>query len=428
MSISSGNSRTLAAGDPGELDQQLNDPARLDAVERTGLLDSPVEESFDALTRLAARLLRVPASFISILDGGRDFYKSQVGFAPPLAVERQLSGRTFCHYTLAGDDVLVIGDTHSDPLWKTVPTVQTMSVRAYVGFPLRLGDETIGSFCVMDTKPRVWQEDELETLRQLAVSAAREISLRAALDAVRADAVHVRAMARAREEVTAVLAHDLRTPLQIMHLSAALLQRNPGAGQPAVVARMVTAVSAIKDMVDGLLSSSAVMAPLAAKMTPILAVTVLQDAVDMMAPIAERSGIALTLGAVAQATITVDYSLMLRILGNLAGNAIKYSPAGSTVVIGATRSGDSLAITVADSGRGMNPEEVDRAFDSGWQGVEGMVRGDGAGLGLAIVRKLVQDHGGRVRIDSRLGRGTTLTVDLPCDLAGDAPAGPPAIR
>lgn len=428
MSISAGNTRRLGAGDPGELDQRRRDPARLEAVERTGLLDSPIEESFDALTRLAARLLRVPASFISILDGERDFYKSQVGFAPPLALARQLSGRTFCHYTLASDDVLVIGDTHSDPLWKTVPTVHTIGVRAYVGVPLKVGDETIGSFCIMDTEPRAWQEDELETLQQLAVSAAREISLRAALAAVRADAVHVRAMARAREEVTAVLAHDLRTPLQTIQLSTALLQRNPGAGQPAVVARMVTAVSAIKDMVDGLLSSSAVLAPLAAKMTPILAVTVLQDAVDMMAPIAERSGIALTLGAVAPATITVDYSLMLRVLGNLAGNAIKYSPAGSTVVIGATRNGGSLAVTVADSGRGMNPEEVDHAFDSGWQGAEGMARGDGAGLGLAIVKKLVQDHGGRVRIDSRVGRGTTLTVDLPCDPADDGSAGPPAIR
>ena len=191
---------------------------------------------------------------------------------------------------------------------------------------------------------------------------------------------------------------------------------------------MVTAVSAIKDMVDGLLSSSAVLAPLSAKMTPILAVTVLQDAVDMMAPIAERSGISLTLGAVAHATITVDYSLMLRILGNLAGNAIKYSPAGSTVVIGATRSSDGVAITVTDSGRGMNRGEVEQAFDSGWQGVEGMARGDGAGLGLAIVKKLVQDHGGRVRIDSTVGRGTTLTVDLPCDPAGDAPDQPTAIR
>ena len=428
MSISAGNPREPEAADPGGLERRLHDPARLDAVERSGLLDSPVEESFDALTRLAARLLRVPASFSSILDSGRDFYKSQVGFALPLAVSRQLSGPTFCHYTLAGDDVLVIGDTHSDPLWKSVPTVQTMGVRAYVGVPLKLGEETIGSFCVMDTEPRVWQEDELETLRQLAVSAAREISLRAALAAVRADAVHVRAMARSREEVTAVLAHDLRTPLQIMHLSAALLQRNPGVGQPAVVARMVTAVSAIKDMVDGLLSSSAVLAPLSAKMTPILAVTVLQDAVDMMAPIAERSGISLTLGAVAHATITVDYSLMLRILGNLAGNAIKYSPAGSTVVIGATRSSDGVAITVTDSGRGMNRGEVEQAFDSGWQGLEGMARGDGAGLGLAIVKKLVQDHGGRVRIDSTVGRGTTLTVDLPCDPAGDAPDQPTAIR
>ena len=130
------------------IDRQLKDPARLDAVRRTGLLDSPAEESFDSLTRLAARLLNVPASFVSILDSGRDFYKSEVGFGPALAETRQMEGRTFCHYTLASDDPLVITDTHADPLWRSVLTVETLGVRAYVGVPLKLGSETIGSFFI----------------------------------------------------------------------------------------------------------------------------------------------------------------------------------------------------------------------------------------------------------------------------------------
>ncbi|MCY7317108.1 MAG: GAF domain-containing sensor histidine kinase [Ramlibacter sp.] len=415
MHLSPINKESAAQGASDLVDRQLKDPARLDAVRRTGLLDSPAEESFDSLTRLAARLLNVPGSFVSILDSGRDFYKSAAGFGPPLSETRQLEGRTFCHYTLASDDPLVIGDTHSDPLWRSVPTVETLGVRAYVGVPLKLGSETIGSFCVIDMKPRDWQADEIETLRQIALSASRELGFRVALAAERAEGVSSRALARSREEVAAVIAHDLRTPLQVLHLGTTLLQRRQAPGQEATVARMVTAVGAMKSMVDGLLTSSALLAPLAVKKERVSVGTVLQDAVEMMTPIAERSGIQLMLGAVTPAMVTVDYSLVLRILGNLTGNSIKYSPAGSLVVVGSIRGEGMVLITVTDNGRGMAPEEQAQAFDSGWQGAEGMARGDGAGLGLAIVKRLVREHGGQVTIDSSPGLGTTLTVLLPCD-------------
>ncbi len=415
MRFSLSNEDSAGPGTAELVDRQLNDPARLNAVHRTGLLDSPAEESFDSLTRLAARLLNVPASFVSILDSGRDFYKSATGLPQTLSEARQLEGRTFCHYTLASDDPLVIGDTYSKPLWRAVPTVETLGVRAYIGVPLKLGSETIGSFCAIDMKPREWHPDEIETLRQIALSASRELGLRVALAAEQADGAKSRALARSREEIAAVIAHDLRTPLQVLNLSTTLLQRTQVPAQEATVARMVTAVGAMKSMVDGLLTSSALLAPLAVKMERVSVGSVLQDAVEMMTPIAERSEIELTLGAVTPAMITVDYSLVLRILGNLTGNSIKYSPAGSQVVVGASRSEGMVLITVADNGRGMALDEQEQAFDSGWQGAEGMARGDGAGLGLAIVKRLVREHGGQVTIDSSLGRGTTLTVLLPCD-------------
>ena len=84
------------------------DPARIAAVRATGLLDSDVEEVFDRLTRLAVRLVGVPASFISLVDADRDFYKSACGFGEPLASVRQLTGPTFCHYTVQGTEPLVI--------------------------------------------------------------------------------------------------------------------------------------------------------------------------------------------------------------------------------------------------------------------------------------------------------------------------------
>lgn len=406
--------RRAAPTDPLASDRWVQSPSRLAQVERSGLLESDAEEAFDGLTRLAARLLKVPASFISVIGADHDFYKSQLGFPAALADSRRLPGRTFCHYTLAGDETLVIDDTHSDPVWKAVPTVETLGVRAYVGVPLKLDGETIGSFCVIDSEPRNWSGEELETLRQLAMSASRELVLRSALAVARDDSQDARALARSREEVVAVVAHDLRTPLQVLRLSAALLQRQALEAQQPVLARMAKAIDSMRAMTDGLLSSGALLAPSGTRAQAVSARVLAQDAVSMMAPIAERAGIDLQLSAVDEASISIDYARMLRVLGNVIGNAIKYSPAGTTVLLGATRMGPELLLTVADQGRGMTGAEVGRAFDSGWQGAEGMVRGDGAGLGLFIVRTLVEEHGGRVEIVSEPGLGTSLTVVLPC--------------
>ena len=406
--------RRAAPTEPHDVERLVHSGARLAAVHRSGLLDSPAEESFDALTKLAARLLKVPASFISVVSDGQDFYKSQVGFPAQVALDRTLEGRTFCHYTLAGAEPLVIDDTHSDPVWKAVPTVETLGIRAYVGVPLRLGEETIGSFCVIDMQPRRWSAEELETLQQLAISAGRELSLRSALLKARDDSIDARALARSRVEVVAVVAHDLRTPLQILHLSVTLLQRQAVKAQQPVIARMAKAIDSMTSMADGLLSTSALLAPSAVRNQVVSAQSLACDALSMMTPIAERAGIALVLAEVADASVCVDYARMLRVLGNVIGNALKYSSAGTTVRLGAIRMGNELRLTVTDQGKGMNVQELDRAFDSGWQGAEGMVRGDGAGLGLSIVRALVGEHGGRVEIVSEPGRGTALTVLLPC--------------
>ena len=160
--------------------QGVQDPARLAALHETGLLDSEAEESFDRLTRLAVRLLGIPAAFISLVDRNRDFYKSACGFGEPLASSRELSGVTFCHYAIESDGPLVIPDTRADPVYSQVPTVTSLGVAAYVGIPLVTEEgHAIGSFCAIDFAPRAWTDMDVEVLSELAESARREISLRA---------------------------------------------------------------------------------------------------------------------------------------------------------------------------------------------------------------------------------------------------------
>ena len=176
----------------------VEDPTRLAAVHATGLLDTEIEEVFDRLTRLAVRLVRVPAAFVALVDGHRDFYKSACGFGEPLASARELGGPTFCHYAVQSREPLVIPDTAADPVYREVPTVRSLGVAAYVGVPLVVGDAVVGSFCAIDGQPRAWTADDLEVLRELAASTQREIELRVALREAE------RAAARIVEQATAL--------------------------------------------------------------------------------------------------------------------------------------------------------------------------------------------------------------------------------
>ncbi|MEO8858751.1 MAG: GAF domain-containing sensor histidine kinase [Burkholderiaceae bacterium] len=406
-------------GDPtvlsdAQLANLIGSSKRLAAVHKTQLLDAAVEETFDAITRLTARLVNASASFVSIIDEDRDFYTSQIGFPSPLAEQRQLSGRTFCHYTLAGDLPLVIEDTHSNPVWKAVPTVTSLGVRSYVGVPLKLNGETVGSLCVIDVKPRTWSDDDLEALQQLAASVAREIGLRSAVVDAEKEATRARALARSKEELVAVVAHDMRTPLQVLQFSTEVLQRAHKGEHDVITNRMVAAIDAMKGISNTLLTSNALSPSADQMLRDFKAGALAEGAIGMMHPIAERMGLSLILGEVADVTVNVNYGQMLRALGNVVGNAIKFSPKGSSIVVTGSRSGDTLTLTVADQGRGMSDADQARAFEHGWQSGEGILRGDGAGLGLTIVRKLVADNQGSVTLSSELGRGTTVSICLPC--------------
>ncbi|HEX6911036.1 MAG TPA: GAF domain-containing protein, partial [Longimicrobium sp.] len=186
---------------PDLADAVRSDPARLAAVRGLQLLDTPTEPAFDRLTRLAVQLLGVPATFLALVDEDRDFYKASTGFGEPLASARELAGRTFCHFTIAGSGApLVIPDTRADPVYRQVPTVDSLGVAAYVGVPLVVDGQPIGSFCAIDVAPRAWSREEVEVLTELAASAQREIELRRALARARQTAEQAERAARERDE------------------------------------------------------------------------------------------------------------------------------------------------------------------------------------------------------------------------------------
>ena len=151
-------------------DLALASPSRLEALAKTGLLDTPPEKLFDRVSRLAAHLMDVPIVLMSLVDRHRQFFKSQVGLPEPEATVRETPlSHSFCQWVVVDQNELVVPDARLHPLLKMNCATTEGGVVAYAGVPLRGGtNETIGSFCAVDRKPRLWEERELDSLRDTA--------------------------------------------------------------------------------------------------------------------------------------------------------------------------------------------------------------------------------------------------------------------
>ena len=158
----------------------ITDTRRLTALRRTELLDAPPSATFDRLTALATRLLGVPVALVSLVDFDRQFFVSCPGLADPWASEREAPhSHSFCQYVVATGEPLIVEDAREVDFLKSNLAIRDLGVIAYAGVPLRLSTgEVLGSFCAIESKPRVWTGAELESLQTLADAAMAELDLR----------------------------------------------------------------------------------------------------------------------------------------------------------------------------------------------------------------------------------------------------------
>jgi signal transduction histidine kinase len=161
----------------------LRDPSRLAALRETALLDTPPEEAFDRLTRLASHALNVPVALVSLVAEDRQFFKSCIGLDEPWASARETPlSHSFCQHAVASGEPLVIDDARETPLVRDNIAVRELDVIAYAGIPLRTSDGAVlGTFCAIDHEPRAWSEADIAFVREMAQSAMTEIELRGAV-------------------------------------------------------------------------------------------------------------------------------------------------------------------------------------------------------------------------------------------------------
>jgi signal transduction histidine kinase len=214
----------------------------------------------------------------------------------------------------------------------------------------------------------------------------------------------------------AVVAHDLRNPLNTMTMAAQFLldisssEKTTERRNLEVIRRAADRMNRlIGDLLDVKRIESG---RLSIEPRPEDVIAVVCDAVEMLRPLAKSSS--LRLRPVFEDNlprILVDPSRIQQVLSNLIGNAIKFTPAGGAITVRAEQTADGVRIAVTDSGPGIAAEELPHVFGRFWQGRRTDRRG--LGLGLAIAKAIVEAHGGRIWVESHLGTGSTFFFTVP---------------
>lgn len=393
---------------------------RVDALERRSRLMGAVNELLEAapeelaegtacvLSRLACLLMPALADFARI-DLLREDGSLELGAvahngaacrdgwvpdgAPAVAVRVARGGAAVVSLRVAREDA---GGLPAD-------------ARAVACLPLQARGRTLGVLTLAAGGARGLDAEDVQLARDVARGTA------VALDNARRF-VEVQAEARCREEALAAVSHEMRSPLQVISIaSGALLRHWPGSAELQPERRQIDVIAQSADRMRRLAADLLDVAQMDAGRfsvapEPVRVGVLLHSALEVNRAIAEQKGITLAVSPFPTLATLADEQRVHQVFANLIANAVRFTPRGGTITLGAEKDGDVVRFSVTDTGAGIAAENLPRVFDRFWRGDR--ARGC-AGLGLAISRAIVEAHGGTIRVDSQVGQGTTFTFTLP---------------
>ena len=254
-----------------------------------------------------------------------------------------------------------------------------------------------------------------EQLLDVFVSALEDMSVKNAL--LETSQTHLTQATSRRDEILNVVSHELRGPLSILIMAADafLIDAKGGATptkQQAFADRVVRQAQRMLTITDDLLDISRIDAG-ELRVEPKCAdlVTVLREAIDRIVPLSQRHTIVLRAPATVRADIDVDR--IEQVIANFLSNAIKYSPAGGEIVVSVVQGPSAATVDVSDPGIGVAPEEIPKLFRRYFRVPGSEKTAMGIGLGLYVTKRLVEAHGGTVRVVSEPGKGSTFSFEVP---------------
>lgn len=320
---------------------------------------------------------------------------------------------TFCDTVRGRGAPLRINHAAADPAFAAHPARALYNVESYIAVPIRRRDgRFFGVLCAIDPEPAALGDDDFEIFRLMAGLIAFE------MEAAERQ-LHQEGALRSLEDFIAVAAHDLRQPLTTVLGRAQLLARQIEREQPAeqllasaatLVAQARRAIVLSEIVLDVARLESGTFA---LSMAPCDLVAAAAELLGDLRTSAPRYTFALR--APPSALVLIDKDRILQVIRNLLDNAVKYTPPGAgPIMLQIEDHGAEVRVCVADSGHGVPADELPHLFSRGYRASNALSQGaGGSGLGLYIVRKIVEAHGGTAGAERAAGGGLTIAFSLP---------------
>jgi signal transduction histidine kinase len=248
----------------------------------------------------------------------------------------------------------------------------------------------------------------------LSYAEQRDGEVRAERAALEAERARLAEAVASRDDVLAIVSHDLRNPLTSIALGVDQLRRHSGDGarRERVLDSIERSAQRMTTLIEDLLAIAKIDAgQLALNMAAADAGVLVDDALTVVRPLADAKSIQLSANVPPDTILRCDRDRLLQVFGNLLGNALKFTPENGAISIEARIEKGVVRFVVRDTGPGIPSDSLPYVFDRFYQG-PGRRRG-GAGLGLAIARAIVEAHGGSISVESAVGAGTTFQFTVP---------------
>ena len=289
-------------------------------------------------------------------------------------------------------------------------TLMAAGIRSLMVVPLITRGRTLGALTFAASQ-RTYCHDDLAFAEEIARRAAMS------LDNARLLALQQRDT-RAREDLLAVVSHDLKSPLTVIMMTISSVLRGYAESNDRrrhgrrELGRIQRAAERMKVLINDLLDAASIEAgrfAVEAGRTQLERLIV--DAVELFSPLAAAKSISLEVKCPDVPDVLADPARIQQVLANLIGNAIKFTPAEGRVTIGADPAGEFIRVWVQDTGPGIAPQDATAVFDRFWKARRGLRTGNG--LGLFISQGIVAAHGGRIWVDPEAKKGSCFSFTLP---------------
>jgi signal transduction histidine kinase len=383
---------------------------RVAAVRALRLLDTPSEERFDRIARIARRLLDVPIALVSLVDLDRQWAKAHIG----LIVRETPRRSSFCSHAIAAGQYFEVPDADTDLRFMANPTVSgEPHIRFYAGHPVTgPSGHLVGTLCVLDRVSRRLTDRQRDELRDLAAWLELEYAVQPANR-------WEQETERARRDFVTVVSHELRTPLTSIRGSLELITSGRFGALPPQVDRLLAIaatnterlVRLAEDVVD---LHQVQHGQLHLRLGEVALADVVEQAVLAIKDVAERAAVPVETHCDQPVLVYGDADRLVQVVTNLLVNAIRVSLASEPVTVTCGVTDTRAQISVLDNGPGVPQGQLDEIFEPFVQfDVPNRPRTGGAGLGLAIARGIVEAHGGRIGARPGANRGSLFEVSLP---------------